>query len=264
MNVDVESISLVTEEKIPDDCSLLIVDGPQSDLRDSEKTLILDYLKDGGDAILMPGYIEDDTPNLDEILDYYGIGIQKGIIYEGAGHYENYLNWIVPTINSEAAVMSGFEDGDYVIMGSSQSLTTAKASSLRSTLTLTKLLTTSKQSLLKVDPTSGKTEKEKGDLEGPFATAVYAEETVDDETTKLTVIATEQVQETLFENVISAMMGDEDGTSTAVSIEAKNLSNSSITMNVASQIFWTILLIIVVPLGLLLVGFGIWFVRRRK
>jgi ABC-2 type transport system permease protein len=115
-----------------------------------------------------------------------------------------------------------------------------------------------------VDPTSGKTEKEKGDLEGPFTTGVYAEETVDDETTKLTVIATEQVQETLFENVISAMLGDGDGTSAATSIEAKNLSYSSVTMNVTSQILWTILLVIVVPVGLLIIGFGIWFVRRRK
>jgi ABC-2 type transport system permease protein len=264
MNVDVESISLVTEEKVPDDCNLLIVDGPQTDLRDSEKTLILDYLKAGGDAILMTGYVEDETPNLDEILDYYGIGIQKGYILEGAGHYENYLNWIVPTINTEADVMSAFGDNDYVIMGSAQSLTTAKSSSLRSTLSLTKLLTTSKQSLLKVDPSSGKSEKEKGDLDGPFTTGVYAEETVDDETTKLTVLSTEQIQETLFQNVISAMIDDGDGSTQTTSIEAKNLSYSSITMSVTSQIFWTILLIIVIPVALLVIGFVIWFVRRRK
>ena len=102
MNVDVQDISLVTQKKVPDDCSLLIEYGPQSDLRDSEKTVITDYLKKGGTAILMPGYVEKETPNIDEILDYYGMSIQKGVIYEGVGHYENYLNWIVPTINTEA------------------------------------------------------------------------------------------------------------------------------------------------------------------
>ena len=90
MNVEVKEISLVTQKNVPDDCSLLIDYGPQSDLRDSEKTVMLNYLKKGGTAVLMPGYVEKDTPNIDEILDYYGMSIDKGIIYEGAGHYENY------------------------------------------------------------------------------------------------------------------------------------------------------------------------------
>ena len=264
MNVDVEDISLVTQKKVPDDCSLLIEYGPQSDLRDSEKTVIMDYLKKGGTAILMPGYVEKETPNIDEILDYYGMSIQKGIIYEGVGHYENYLNWIVPTINTDADVMSKFDDKDYVVIGSSQSIKEQKASSLRNSLKLTDILTTSKQSLLKKDPSSQNTDKEKGDLSGPFATGVYAEETVDDGTTKLTVIATNEVQDDLMQNVISGMLGDfKDGT-TNTSIEAKSLSYSTITMSAGSAIVWSVVLVILVPLALLLTGFAIWFTRRRK
>jgi ABC-2 type transport system permease protein len=60
------------------------------------------------------------------------------------------------------------------------------------------------------------------------------------------------------------MIDDGDGSTQTTSIEAKNLSYSSITMSVTSQIFWTILLIIVIPVALLVIGFGIWFVRRRK
>lgn len=264
MNVDVQEISLVTQKKVPDDCSLLIEYGPQSDLRDSEKTVILDYLKKGGTAILMPGYVEKDTPNIDEILDYYGMGIQKGIIYEGVGHYENYLNWIVPTINTDADVMSKFSDKDYVVIGSSQGIKEEKASSLRSGLSLTDILTTSKQSLLKKNPSSKNTDKEKGDLDGPFATGVYAEETVDDGTTKLAVIATNEVQDTLMENMISGMLGDSKDGTTATSIEAKSLSYSTITMSAGSAILWSIVLVILVPVGLLLTGFAIWFTRRRK
>lgn len=264
MNVDVKDISLVTQKKVPDDCSLLIEYGPQSDLRDSEKTVFMDYLKKGGTAILMPGYVEKDTPNMDEILDYYGMSIQKGIIYEGVGHYENYLNWIVPTINTDADVMSKFGDKDYVVIGSSQSIKEQKGSSLRSGLKLTDILTTSKQSLLKKDPSSQNTEKEKGDLNGPFATGVYAEEMVDEGTTKLTVIATNEVQDDLMQNVISGMLGDSKDGTTATSIEAKSLSYSTITMSAGSAILWSIVLVILVPVGLLLAGFTIWFTRRRK
>lgn len=264
MNVDVQDISLVTQKKVPDDCSLLIEYGPQSDLRDSEKTVIMDYLKKGGTAILMPGYVEKETPNIDEILDYYGMSIQKGIIYEGVGHYENYLNWIVPTINTDADVMSKFDDKDYVVIGSSQSIKEQKASSLRNSLKLTDILTTSKQSLLKKDPSSQNTDKEKGDLSGPFTTGVYAEETVDDGTTKLTVIATNEVQDDLMQNVISGMLGDSKDGTTNTSIEAKSLSYSTITMSAGSAIVWSVILVILVPLALLLTGFAIWFTRRRK
>lgn len=264
MNVDVQDISLVTQKKVPDDCSLLIEYGPQSDLRDSEETVIMDYLKKGGTAILMPGYVEKETPNIDEILDYYGMSIQKGIIYEGVGHYENYLNWIVPTINTDADVMSKFDDKDYVVIGSSQSIKEQKASSLRNSLKLTDILTTSKQSLLKKDPSSQNTDKEKGDLSGPFTTGVYAEETVDDGTTKLTVIATNEVQDDLMQNVISGMLGDSKDGTTNTSIEAKSLSYSTITMSAGSAIVWSVVLVILVPLALLLTGFAIWFTRRRK
>lgn len=264
MNVDVQDISLVTQKKVPDDCSLLIEYGPQSDLRDSEKTVIMDYLKKGGTAILMPGYVEKETPNIDEILDYYGMSIQKGIIYEGVGHYENYLNWIVPTINTDADVMSKFGDKDYVVIGSSQGIKEQKSSSLRNGLKLTDILTTSKQSLLKKDPSSQNTDKEKGDLDGPFATGVYAEETFDEGTTKLTVIATNEVQDNLMENVISGMLGDSKDGTAATSIEAKSLSYSTITMSAGSAILWSIVLVILVPVGLLLAGFAIWFTRRRK
>lgn len=264
MNVDVQDISLVTQKKVPDDCSLLIEYGPQSDLRDSEKTVIMDYLKKGGTAILMPGYVEKETPNIDEILDYYGMSIQKGVIYEGVGHYENYLNWIVPTINTDADVMSKFDDKDYVVIGSSQSIKEQKASSLRNSLKLTDILTTSKQSLLKKDPSSQNTDKEKGDLSGPFTTGVYAEETVDDGTTKLTVIATNEVQDDLMQNVISGMLGDSKDGTTNTSIEAKSLFYSTITMSAGSAIVWSVVLVILVPLALLLTGFAIWFTRRRK
>ena len=98
----------------------------------------------------------------------------------------------------------------------------------------------------------------------PFATAVYAEETLDKGTTKLTVIATNEVQDDLMQNVISGMLGDSGDGTAATSIEAKSLSSSTITMSAGSAIMWSIVLVILVPAGLLLAGFGIWFTRRRK
>ena len=83
-------------------------------------------------------------------------------------------------------------------------------------------------------------------------------------TIKLTVIATNEVQDDLMQNVISGMLGDSGDGTTATSIEAKSLSYSTITMSAGSAILWSIVLVILVPVGLLLTGFVIWFTRRRK
>lgn len=265
MNMDMENLALLTEGKVPEDCSILFLNGLTKDLEDGEKEAVLSYLKAGGSAIILPMYTGKEMPNLEEILEYYGVGLQKGIIYEGAGHYATYLNYIVPTANTTTDIMSKLSSDEYVVMADAQGLTMADPSSLRSTVSVTELLTTSKQSLLKVNPGSGKTEKEKGDQDGPFYTGVYVEETLEDNAkTALAVYSTAMVQENVLENSISSLAGTTADEAAAVSIDAKNLSYSSITMNVGSQIVWSLFLIIILPAGLLIAGFGIWFVRRRK
>lgn len=267
MNMDVETLELVTAEKVPEDCSLLLLYGIRQDLRDGEKKLLLDYLKSGGNALILPLYTGEDMPNLEEVLEYYGVTLQKGIIYEGAGHYDTYLNWIVPKANTSADILSGMKDGDYIVMADAQGLKKADELDIRSSVKLTELLTTSKKSLLKVNPASGETKKEEGDLEGSFVTGVSAEESLDGgKKTRVVIYSTAQVQDSLLEDSIRAMIGtksSKEGNS-AASIDAKNLSYSQVTMNIGTQIMWTILLVIIIPLGLLLTGFGIWFVRRRK
>lgn len=265
MNMAVEDLALLTEGKVPSDCNVLLLYGPTKDLEDGEKKAILDYLKAGGDALIFPMYTTEKMPNLEEILEYYGVGIQKGIIYEGAGRYMDSPNYIVPEVNTDSEIMSKLGSDEYIVMAYAQSLTMADSASLRSSVTITDLLSTSKQSLLKVNPASGETKKEKGDKEGPFYTGLYVEETLNgEEKTKLAVYSTSAVLDNVLENSISTLIGTTEENSSVVSIDAKNLSYSTVTMNVGSQIFWSAVLIIFLPVGLLIAGFGIWFVRRRK
>lgn len=264
LNVEIGDLTLVTEGEVPEDCSVLLLYGPVRDLEDGEKDALLEYLKAGGKAIILTMYTGEKLPNLEEILEYYGVGIQKGVIYEGAGHYATYLNWIVPEVNNNTEIMSKLASDEYIIMANAQSLTMADPTSLRSTVSITELLSSSNRSMLKVNPESGVSEKEKGDLDGPFYTGVYVEESVDEETTKLAVYSSAMIlQGSLLENSLSTMAASDDRVGT-VSIDAKNLSYSSVSMNVGSQIFWSAFLIIILPVGLLIAGFVIWFIRRRK
>ena len=109
MNVETADLELLTAEKIPDDCNILMINGPTSDLADNEKKIVLDYLKAGGNAIINLSYTTEKMTNLEEVLEYYGIQSKQGIICETSGKYYYYPNFIVPELGTDASEM---ENGD--------------------------------------------------------------------------------------------------------------------------------------------------------
>ena len=53
-NLETEEINLSMSPEIPDDCDLLFLYAPTSDITDDEKTIIEKYLSDGGKVYLIP------------------------------------------------------------------------------------------------------------------------------------------------------------------------------------------------------------------
>ena len=51
-NIDIKSLNLITEEKVPDDTACLLINAPTSDISESEKDAIIDYLENGGKAMI--------------------------------------------------------------------------------------------------------------------------------------------------------------------------------------------------------------------
>ena len=50
-NFESETVNLLTEGSVPEDCDLLIIDGPTSDLADDEKDMLTEYMAQGGHMI---------------------------------------------------------------------------------------------------------------------------------------------------------------------------------------------------------------------
>ncbi len=177
MNVETADLELLTAEKIPDDCNILMINGPTSDLADNEKKIVLDYLKAGGNAIINLSYTTEKMTNLEEVLEYYGIQSKQGL-FETSGKYYCYPNFIVPELGTDASEMLGDLQG-YIIMPNAVGMNVM--SEIRSSLTMKQLLKTSDSSYLKVDPSSGSSEKENGDVAGPFYAGISATEKLDDD-----------------------------------------------------------------------------------
>jgi ABC-2 type transport system permease protein len=272
MNIDTEELELAKQESVPEDCDILLINGPQTDLTDAEKDMVLDYLQAGGAAMITLSYTTEETPNFDEILEEYGISETKGIMIEGAGNYATSITYIVPSVSSSSELLSDV-DG-YIIFPYAAGLTQADSDSLRENVTVTSLLETSDSSYVKVDPSSENAEKEKGDVDGPFSVGMsVTEELDDDKETKLIVYSSSyaftedmtyssQIENAnVFKKSISSLT---TSTVKEVSIDKKDLSYSYISVTPAMQMFWAAVVIIIIPAALLIAGFAIWFVRRRK
>lgn len=84
-NMEVKPLSLVTEEKIPDDCKLLVFASPKRDLSDAEMIKVNAYLKDGkGRVVFLFDPVESGSkfPNFEEILQAYNVGINYDKVKE--------------------------------------------------------------------------------------------------------------------------------------------------------------------------------------
>lgn len=272
MNVETEELELATLESVPDDCDILLLNGPTTDLTDAEKDVLLAYLKAGGSAMINVAYSTEKMPNFEEVLEYYGVNLTRGTIYEDTGRFATFLNYIIPTVNSEYTALSDLEG--YIIFPDAAGLTAASGDALRSTVTITDIMDSSDASFVKVDPSSDNVSKEDGDVDGPFSVGLSISEKLDDEKeTKLIVYSsasafredltsTSQFENaSVFSKSISSMIATDIE---KVSIEAKDLSYSYVSLTPGTQLFWAAIIIIIIPVALLISGFAIWFVRRRK
>ncbi|MEE3393759.1 MAG: Gldg family protein [Lachnospiraceae bacterium] len=270
INITEEKLDLLSESKVPDDCSLLLIAGPTTDYMEKESSAVLDYLKNGGRAIIFTEYANSETPNFDKILAYYGIGVQKGIIFETAGKYYNYINAILPEISN---IKLGSDTGS-VIMPNAEALTSADKGDIRSTVSYNDILTTSDGSFLKKDPSDGNVNKTDNDIEGPFTTGIFVSESRDNKNTGIYVFSSADLLDDEYTDNSSSLKNTDLFTTAAGSIveskekfrsvSPKDIADTALDIPSATTIILAIIIIILIPGLLLAIGFAIWFFRRKK
>ena len=180
-NMDIKSLNLLTEGSVPDDADCLFIDSPSTDFSSDEKDAIIEYLENGGKAIIFSDYTTEDMPNFDAILENYGVQRTEGVVFEGDNqHYAMQMPYyLVPTINSTDASSETASAGYYVLAPYAQGI--KQLDDVRDTVKIESILTTSDQAYSKTDLNSNTIEKEDGDVEGPFDLGVSITESLDDD-----------------------------------------------------------------------------------
>jgi len=275
-NFEIEELSLVSAESVPEDADCILIYGPQSDISEEEKEMLLTYLQGGGNLLLVSDTPQEDSsrPNLDALMAEYGMTASEGIVLEGSASNYAYGTpyYLLPEYGSHTITSPLSDGGYYVLLAVAQGLQVSDT--LRDGLSATELLTTSSSAFSKLDGYSMTTyEKEDGDIDGPFSLAVAVTDTISDtqeakvvwvsSTSLLDDQVNQQVSggnQDFFLNTLGWMVEQEN----SISIHAKSLSTEYLTIDSGTANMLSILIVGILPLGYLVAGIYIWARRKRQ
>ena len=275
-NIEIKFLNLLSEEAVPDDAECLFIFAPETDLTKEEADKIISYLENGGKALIVSNYTDEDMPNFESVLENYGVQPVDGIVLEG--NTDNYVSqnpyYLLPNIESGEITSELSSQSRYVLVPLAQGI--KKADNIRDTLNISSILTTSDSAYSKTNLKDMDTmEKEGGDIEGPFDLAVSITEKVgDDKETQIAYFAFASIFNDSINSMVSgtnyellsaslAWMCSTDD-SNQISIPSKSYDTTTLTVPTADINFWSIFVTGVLPVCILLIGFGIWMKRRKQ
>ena len=279
MNFQLDNLNLLMENKIPEDCDMLLMYAPTKDLTEDECKTLKTYLEQGGNVYLILGAVEDKLSNLESVMEEYGLSMADGYIADPQRCYQGNYYYIFPELSVSGDLANDISS-QMVLLVNSRGMTQTEPA--RDSITVTPFMKSS---------SSAHAVTEEGDEEGTYILGATATETIGDETedseteeeedseekdeeeTKeacLTVItAPSMIDEqitgtfstlenlTLFTNSISANFEDVQN----VAIEPKSLEVTYNTMQHVGLIGLAV--IFGFPLVVLVWGFVVWWKRRK-
>ena len=288
-NYNMEELNLVMQASIPEDCDLLLMYAPATDLTDDEKTAMQNYLSEGGKVMILLGDTStSELPNIASIMKEYGMEEAEGYIADPQRCYQGNYYYIFPTLSLSGDMAKGISS-QMVLVTNTHGLNMVDAA--RDTITATSFMTTTDSAYavtednqtqgtytlgaVATEQISSGTDTDGTDDGKKDAEAEESKDISDDteESTKesrLTVITagslidsqitdtfTQLENTTVFMNAVSSNF---DGVQN-ISIEPKSLATEYNTVQHAG--LFSLLVIFGIPLLILAGGFAVWFKRRK-
>ena len=266
--ISTSDLLLMTATSIPDDCDLLIIDGATSDFTKDEVKLLSSYLKKGGKVVTLLAQTNKSMKNLYGLLKDYGLTVENGYIADTERSYQGNYYYLIPNLSVSGDMASGISSNS-VMMINSKGMT--QSTPVRDSISTDAFMTTS---------SNGYAVTEKKQTQGTYVLGATSTESVKVKNSKgkkvtkescLTVYGSnmlidEQITSSfsslenliLFTNSVTASLDNADN----VSISPKSLEVSYNT--IAHPGPFSILVVFVIPVGLIVGGFIVWFRRRRR
>jgi ABC-2 type transport system permease protein len=270
-NFEVKSLTLMSEDKIPADCKLLVFASPKKDLSESERIKVDEYLKNNGRAIFMFDPVEtgDRFVNFEEILATFNIGINYDRVKEtdDSKHLSGDEYSIAAALqpNDINTPFLNYFGEDPVFVPDSRSLSILN--NAKEWLVTTSLIKTSDKSVSSSLVNQGATEQ------GPFDLAIASEITGSskvlvfgngkfmlDAALKSQYAASFSYVKTYFVSTVVNWIQDKSDETT---ISPKIISPKALTTTAGQAKSISIILIGVLPILIMCCGLVVWSRRRH-
>ena len=285
-------VNLLMSTSIPEDCDLLLMYAPTTDLSEDEAQMLRDYLAGGGKVMILFGDTSSaDLPNLAGVLSEYGIEAADGYIADPTRCYQGNYYYIFPELSVSGELADNISS-EMVLLTNAHGMNLSDPE--RDTISTTSFMSSSDQAYAVTEETQQQgsyalgavatetiesTDEEESDSGDDAETdTAEAEDTSDSAESdseeamesRLTVISAgslidqsitdtfQQLENTqLFMNAVTANF---EGVQN-LSIEAKSLGTEYNTIQHTGVL--SLLVIFGIPAVILIGGFVVWFRRRR-
>ncbi len=271
-NVTSQSLNLLTSDEVPEDAQGVLILAPLSDISQDDADKLIRYLDGGGKILMTTSYTDDfaqNFPNLQTVLDYFGVSITEGLVAEGdSSMYYQEPFYLLPDVAYDETTEQ-IAGERYIFMPYAQGIVWEEMEDVE----VTSLLSTSEHSVSKTDLSNAQTyEMEEGDLQGPFTVGIRASKSLEEGNACLYLYTSESLftdsantmvadaNLTLFTNTIALMTDRESN----ISIPVKSYQASDIMVNDTTAFGIAAVLMLLLPVALLLTGLFIWMERRKR
>lgn len=285
-------VNLLMSTSIPEDCDLLLMYAPTTDLSEDEAQMLRDYLAGGGKVMMLFGDTSSaDLPNLAGVLSEYGIEAADGYIADPTRCYQGNYYYIFPELSVSGDLADNISS-EMVLLTNAHGMNLTDPE--RDTISTTSFMASSDQAYAVTEETQQQgsytlgavatetiesTDEEESDSGDDAESDTADEEDTSDSDesdseesleSRLTVISAgslidqsitdtfPQLENTqIFMNAVTANL---EGVQN-LSIEAKSLGTEYNTMQHTGLL--SFLVIFGIPAVILIGGFVVWFRRRR-
>lgn len=259
-----QTVNLLKDGGMPDDCDLLIINVPTSDLADDEYNMIIDYMNGGGKALLV---IDDNKlANFATLMADFGLKINDGMLGDKSNYYTSYFQTfgyycISPNLSSDSSITKSIKQAAMLIYPRGMTRITAN----HKNVSVETFMNTSSQGICYYD--------DNNKLEGAFIIGAVATETLPTgNKARMTIISAQYIADkdltsttTNMSNLdilLNSVVANFDDVSSTMNIPSKSVQLT--TNNSVNTPLWNALFIAVIPLAFLAVGFVTWNTRRKR
>ena len=288
---EVETLDILSEGKIPDDCNTLVIASPEKDFDDIATNAIIDYINKGGNILWLNAAMaqSQELTNVNKILAMYGVNpFEVGIIREtdSSKMVSNSPDLIMPEIQY-SDVTSKLYDSEGVIFINATKINVVSDEELETlNVTKTELVKTSEEAYFRTNFENSADAAQQGEEQSAFLVGAQFDKVISEEneetgekevvskliiygenyfvsdyqltqSTYTPMIAYRQNKDLVLNSIAYLSDREEDIT--------VRKSTGSITYTATEQENRIILAIItIVPLLIIIIGIAVWTKRRRK